>query len=133
MVALKCNELSITVTLRSIRELFQVRDVYDYATSFPYMQPDLNLSQFEMYPFLQTSPEDLSVGLPNAYENKRDTWNADVHMISTCCFLSPEEAKRFAMEDQIYLVKDAFTYNNFQNITGTQKVSLTSSGMVAAA
>ena len=130
MVALQYNELSITVTLRPIRELFQVRDVFDYAMNFPYMQPDFNLSQFEMYPFLQTPPKDLSVGLSHAYENKRNTWNADVHMLSTYCFLSPEEAKRFAMEDQVYLVKDVFTYN-FQNITGTQKVSLTSSGMVS--
>jgi hypothetical protein len=36
----------------------------------------------------------------------------------------------FAAEDQVYLVKDVFEYN-YQNITGTQKVKLTSSGMVA--
>jgi len=130
MVALQYNELSITVTMRPIRDLFQVRDVFDYANNFPYMQPDFNLSQFEMYPFLQTPPKDLSVGLSQAYENRTNTWNADVHMISTYCFLSPEEAKRFASEDQIYLVKDVFSYN-FQNITGTQKVALTSSGMVS--
>jgi hypothetical protein len=66
----------------------------------------------------------------DAYSNTTNVWNADVHLLSTYCFLSPEESKKFAAEDQVYLVKDVFEYN-FQNITGTKKVQLTSSGMVA--
>ena len=46
------------------------------------------------------------------------------------CFLSKEEAQVFAANDQVYLVKDVFQYN-FDNITGTNKLKLTSSGMVA--
>lgn len=128
MVALQYNELHINVTFRPIKELFQVRDVFDPVNDFPYVAPDFNQAQFNMYQFLQTPPADLSV--EDAYSNTTNVWNADIHLLSTYCFLSPEESKKFAAEDQVYLVKDVFEYN-FQNITGTKKVQLTSSGMVA--
>ena len=128
MVALQYNELYITVTMRPIQELFQVRDVFDSPNQFPYIQPDFNQPQFNMYQFLQTPPEDLSI--PNAYPNTTNVWNADIHLMSTYCFLSGEETRKFAAEDQVYLVKDVFEYT-FNNITGSQKVKLTSSGMVS--
>ena len=129
MIALQYNELYINITMRPIQELFQVRDVFDNPNNFPYIQPDFNLPQFNMYQFLQTPPPDLTV--PNAYPNTTNVWNADIHLLSTYCFLSGEEARKFAAEDQVYLVKDVFEYT-FNNITGTQKVKLTSSGMVSS-
>ena len=137
MIALQYNELYINVTFRPIQELFQVRDVFDPGNNFPYMQPNFNLPQFNMFQFLQTPPEYLAnidetnhtTNLWN-YPNTTNVWNADIHLLSTYCFLSSDETKQFAAEDQVYLVKDVFEYT-FQNITGTQKVQLTSSGMVA--
>jgi len=128
MVALQYNELYVNVTFRPIQELFQVRDVFDPKNNFPYMQPDFNQPQFNMYQFLQTPPPDLSV--EKAYSNTTNVWNADIHLLSTYCFLTADESRQFAAEDQVYLVKDVFEYN-YQNITGTQKLKLTSSGMVA--
>ena len=128
MIALQYNELYINVTLRPIQELFQVRDVFDLQYSRPYVQPDFNQSYFQMYRFLQTPPD--IVITPDKYTNKISTWNADIHLMSTYCFLSKEEAQVFAANDQVYLVKDVFQYN-FDNITGTNKLKLTSSGMVA--
>ena len=86
-----------------------------------------------MYRFLQTPPSvylDLSNNPTYTAQNYSNTWNADVHLISTYCFLSKEEAKHFASEDQIYLVKDVMRYN-FENITGTTRLQLYSTGMVA--
>ena len=128
MIALQYNELHVKVTFRPIQELFQVRDVFDFVNGFPYVQPDFNQPQFNMYTFLQTPPPDLSI--PNAYQNLTTNWNADIHILSTYCFLSNEESKQFAAEDQVYLVKDVFEYE-FQNVTGSQKVELTSNGMIA--
>ena len=128
LIALQYNELYINVTLRPIQELFQVRDVFDLQYSRPYVQPDFNQSYFQMYRFLQTPPD--VVITPDKYTNKISTWNADIHLMSTYCFLSKEEAQVFAANDQVYLVKDVFQYN-FDNITGTNKLKLTSSGMVA--
>jgi len=128
LIALQYNELNISVTLRPIQELFQVRDVFDINYNFPYIQPDFNQSQFQMYRFLQTPPTPLIKTAD--YTNTVSTWNADVHLISTYCFLSKEEAKIFASQDQVYLVKDVFNYF-FENVTGTQRLKVNSNGMIS--
>jgi len=134
LIALQYNELYITVTLRPINELFLVRDPFDNQYQYPYVQPDFTKNRFQMYRFLQTPPSvylDPSSNPTYIAQNYSNTWNADVHLLSTYCFLSKEEAKHFAAEDQIYLVKDVMRYN-FENITGTSRVQLYSSGMVSS-
>lgn len=129
LVCLQYNELEITITLRPIQELFQVRNIFDASNNWPYIQPDFNTREFQMYHFLQSPPNyfiDSSV-----YPNTSNVWNADVHLLSTYCFLSKEESKIFAAKDQIYLIKDFFNYS-FQNITSSNRVKLTSYGMVSS-
>jgi hypothetical protein len=128
LIALQYNELIINVTLRPIQELFQIRDVYDIGNRYPYIQPDFNESRFQMYRFLQTPPSAIIDAA--SYTNKISTWNADVHLMTTYCFLSKDETQLFASQDQVYLVKDVFQYN-FENVTGTKKIKLNSNGMVA--
>lgn len=129
LICLQYNELNINVTLRPIQELFRIRDVFDTVNKFPYMQPDFNRAEMQMYRFLQTPP---AVNIDaSSYTNYITTWNADIHLVSTYCFLSKEEATLFASEDQLYLLKDVFEYR-FYNINGTGKFSLTSSGMVSS-
>ena len=129
LICLQYNELTITVTLRPIQELFQVRDVFDPQYNHPYIQPDFTQEQFQTYRFLQTPP---SIRIDsNAYKNTVKTWNADIHLLSTYCFLSNEESRKFAMEDQVYLVKDVYQYF-FENVAGNSKVRLfNSSSMVS--
>ena len=129
LIALQYNTLNISVTLRPIQDLFQVRDVFDSQYNYPYMRPDFNEDRFQMYRFLQTPPSVLSDS--SYYGNQVRTWNADVHLMATYCFLSPEEATKFAREDQIYLIKDVYEHK-FENITGTQKLKIMSSGMVSS-
>ena len=128
LISLQYNELVITVTMRPIQELFQVRDVYDFANLYPYVQPDFTKSQFQMYRFLQTPPA-VKITSSN-YTNTLSTWNGDIHLLSTYCFLSKEESQLFALQDQVYLVKDVFQYN-FENVTGNRRVKLDSNGMIA--
>ena len=128
LIALQYNELVINVTLRPIQELFQIRDVYDIGNRFPYIQPDFNESRFQMYRFLQSPPS--TIISADFYTNKISTWNADVHLMATYCFLSKDETQLFAAQDQVYLVKDVFQYD-FENVTGTKKIKLNSNGMVA--
>ena len=141
LIALQYNELVINVTMRPIRDLFTVRDVFDNENNRPYVQPDFNEARFQMYRFLQTPPnrplalyddEDNIIGFdPVVYENQVSTWNADIHLISTYCFLSREEANVFAAEDHVYLVKDVFEHK-FENITGSKRIKLESNGMIAS-
>jgi hypothetical protein len=131
LISLQYNELEIQVTLRPIQELFQVRDVFDADNEYPYVQPDFNQTRFQMYRFLQSPPSaDTSIQSGN-YTNLINNWNADIHLMTTYAFLSKDEAKLFAAEDQIYLVKDVFQYQ-FDNITGSSTVSLQSNGMVSS-
>jgi hypothetical protein len=129
LIALQYNELTITVTLRPIQELFRVRDVFDSANDFPYIQPVMTENRFLMYRFLQ-SPPSVRIDADN-FENTVITWNADPHLISTYCFLSSEEAQTFAAEDQVYLVKDVVEYS-FANIAGSTRVRVPSAGLVAS-
>ena len=128
LIAMQYNELTINVTLRPIQDLFMVRDVFDSQYSLPYVRPDFNLPQFQMYRYLQSPPGPV-IDVAN-YTNKNTTWNADIHLIATYCFLSDAERQLFAMQDQVYLVKDVFEYK-FENVVGTKKLSLTSNGMIA--
>ena len=115
LISLQYNELEISVTLRPIQELFQVRDVFDNYNNYPYIQPDFNRTEFQMYRFLQTPP---SVFLDSTYYlNQIRLWNADVHLLATYCFLSDQERELFASKEQVYLMKDIFQYN-FENVTG---------------
>jgi len=129
LISLQYNELVISVTMRPIQDLFQIRDVFDFGNLYPYIQPDFNQSQFQMYRFLQTPPAVILSG--DKYGNKVSNWNADIHLLSTYCFLSKEETQLFALEDQVYLVKDVFQYK-FENVTGTKKVKLDSNGMISS-
>jgi hypothetical protein len=130
LICLQYNELTITVTLRPIQELFQVRDVFDPVYNYPYIQPDFTQEQFQMYRFLQTPPA-IRIGV-DAFPNKIKSWNADVHLMTTYCFLSNEESRSFAREDQIYLIKDIQQYF-FENVAGNNRVRLiNSSSMVSS-
>ena len=128
LISLQYNELVITVTMRPIQELFTVRDVFNNQYNHPYVQPDFTKTQFQMYRYLQTPPS-MNIST-TSYENTAQTWNADIHLITTYCFLSKDESKLFALEDQLYLIKDVFDYT-FNNVTGSSRVRLYSNGMVS--
>lgn len=129
LIALQYNFLEIVVTLRPVQELFIARDVFDYTNNYPYMQPDFNKAQFQMYRFLQPPP-DIYID-PVDYQTKTlNNWNADVHLMITGGFLSENERKKMALERHAYLIKDVFEHR-FENITGSTRVKLNSSGMVS--
>jgi hypothetical protein len=97
LASLQYNELIINITLRPIQEMFQIRNVFDPENKFPYIQPDFNVEQFKTYYFLQTPPG-TNIDNSDVYENKITTWKADVHLLSTYCFLTKEEQKLFASQ-----------------------------------
>ena len=128
LVALQYNELHINITMRPIQELFQIRDVFDVANSYPYIAPNFNQYYMQFYRFLQTPP-DISLGV-GSYVDTRTLWNSDIHLNCTYCFLSNEESRLFALQEQKYLFKQV-KETIFYNVTGANKVQLNSFGMVA--
>ena len=140
LVSLQYNELHIEFILRPINELFVIRDVLNALPSpktneTPYIRADQNNSAYQFHRFIQPPPSNINGGYYvtdniNDYTDKRTDWNADIHLISTYCFLSQEEVLVFSQKPQSYLIKDVFEYN-FPNIVGTQKVNIDSVGMVS--
>jgi hypothetical protein len=128
LVALQYNELRINVKLRPAYELFTIRDVTDSVNNYPYVQPNFNNDLMQMYRFLQTPPSETL--LESDYVDKRGEWNADIHLISTYGFLSDEESRVFALNEQRYLIKEVHEYK-FHDITGTKRLRLDSLGMVS--
>jgi hypothetical protein len=128
MASLQYNELHINITLRSIEELYQVRDVFDHTNGLPLMRPNYTQNQFQLYRFLQTPPSD-NLDAEN-YENKTNGWNADIHILANYCFLSKEETRTFTSENQVYLIKDVIEHK-YENVTGAKKLKVQSTGMVS--
>jgi hypothetical protein len=130
LVALQYNELEINITLRPIQELIVIRDVEDQVNNYPYIQPNFNDPLQQFYRFLQPPP-DISLNT-TSYQDKRTNWNADIHLVSTYGFLTEEESKVFAAQEQKYLFKSVYDWKFF-NVTGSQRVKLENTmGMVSS-
>jgi hypothetical protein len=127
LVSLQYNELTISVTFRPIFEWFTIKDVKDYANNYPIVQPNFNQYYMQFYRFLQTPPDEV-LG-PTSYVDTRTSWNADINLNCTYCFLSNDESKLFAKNEQKYLIKQIYE-RPYYNITGQNKVDLDSTGMV---
>lgn len=127
LVALQYNELWINVTFRPINEWFTIRDVHDITNNYPVVAPNFNQYYMQFYRFLQTPP-DQTLG-PTSYLDTRTNWAANIHLNSTYCFLSNDEATMFAKNEQKYLIKQVYE-KSFYNVTGANKVNLDSLGMV---
>ena len=129
LIALQYNELHINITFRPINELFQIRDVFDQVNNYPYVAPNFNLYYMQMYRFLQPPP-DVNLG-PTSYVDTRTLWNTDIHLNCTYCFLSNDESKLFALNEQKYLFKQVYE-KPYYNLSGSTKIQLDSIGMVSS-
>jgi hypothetical protein len=127
LVSLQYNELQISVTFKPINQLFRIRDVLDYNNGFPYVAPNFNQYYMQFYRFLQTPPDE-TLG-PTSYVDTRTNFNADINLNCTYCFLSNDESKLFAKNEQKYLIKQIYE-KPYYNITNQNKVQLDSIGMV---
>ena len=120
LVCLQYNELIIDVTLRPIRQLFTVLDVTGTGQR---IRPDFGSPLYQMYRFLQVPPlED--------YTNLQNTWASDVNIIATYAFLSEEETKVFAANEQKYLFLDV-KETNYKHMVGTKRVKIETNNLVS--
>jgi hypothetical protein len=101
LVCLQYNELQVEITLRPIRDLFQIRDV-TLPPSYPVLAPNFNLPEHQFYRFLQTPPNPTLDYPPG----QTTSWNENMHLSCTYAFLSDEEARHFAVNQQQYLFKE---------------------------
>ena len=140
LVALQYNEVTIEITLKPIKEMFTINNVevitdltQSYSNKvdnlFTRIQPNFSDDRHLLYRFLQPPPSlDL---LESEYDNKITNWNADVHIISNYCFLTKEESKVFALNEQKYLIKDV-KYNIYYNLAGSNKIKIDTNALVSS-
>jgi hypothetical protein len=126
MVSLQYNEVTIEVTMRPIRELYTINDVTTEPFERVPVRPNLVKEAHSLYRFLQPPPSMLL--LEADYKNKVTTWNADIHLMSTFGFVTEEESKVFAKEEQSYLIKTV-KEDAVQKITGTNRYRLDSNSL----
>ena len=131
LIALQYNQLQIDVTMRPINDLYTIRDVMDPTNGWPTVRPNYTNEYMQLYRFLQSPPSG-SLAATDYNNNAQSEWNADIHLISTYAFLSNDEAKTFAANEQKYLIKSAYEWN-FENVTGSHRVWLENTlGMVSS-
>jgi hypothetical protein len=128
LISLQYSEFFIEVTLRPISELFVVKNVTDINNLGKYIKPDFSNPDYNFYKFLQTPP-DVKL-LNDNYKEQRTNWYADVHLLSTYCFLSNDETRLFAKKSQKYLVKQVY-HNIYNHILGSRKIDIKSLGLVS--
>ena len=139
LVALQYNEVTIEITLKPIKEMFTINNIEnpDLTTTylkkvenlFTRIQPNFSNDRHLLYRYLQPPPSiDLS---KENYANQITNWNADVHLISNYCFLTKEESRVFALNEQKYLIKDV-KYDIHYNIAGASKVKTDTNALVSS-
>jgi hypothetical protein len=126
MVSLQYNEVTIEVTMRPIRELFTINDVTAINFENNPVQPNFVKEAHSFYRFIQPPPSNFL--LESDYKNKVTSWNADIHLVSTFGFVTEEESKVFAKEEQSYLIKTV-KEDTVQQITGTNRYRLDSNSL----
>lgn len=126
LASLQYNEFYIDIEIRPVNELFVVRDVL--STDMCYVQANQTQPEFLFSRFLQPPP---NTQLDYSNADRRTDWAADVHLISTYAFLSEDEVKLFAANEQQYLIKEVYEYS-FQNVTGTSRIQLESLGLISS-
>lgn len=140
LVALQYNEVTIEITLKPIKEMFTINNVAEITdldvtysrkveNLFTRIQPNFSDDRHLLYRFLQPPP---SLDLyESQYDNKITNWNADVHLISNYCFLTKEESRVFALNEQKYLIKDV-KYNIYYNLAGSNKIKIDTNALVSS-
>ena len=146
LVCLQYSEMSIEITLRPIKEIFTINNVktatYDTQNVenlnnnyenllndfYKRIQPDFSIDRHNLYRFLQSPP---SIDLNrDDYSNKTNNWDIDIHLIANYGFLTNEESKIFALNEQKYLIKDIKT-THYDKIVGTKKVKIETNALVS--
>ena len=132
LVCLQYSEVIIDITLRPIRDLFTINDVSKTKKegfTQTKIAPNFNIELHSMYRFLQPPPDVFLTA--NSYENKTNSWANNIHLFATYCFLSEEEARVFAKNEQKYLIKD-IKQDIYTNTTDTKRVQVNTSGLVSS-
>jgi hypothetical protein len=131
LVALQYSEIQIDITLRPISDLFVINDVTKTGSNFVKnkIRPNFSIQDNALYRFLN-QPTDIILDA-NTYVDQTSNWDADINLLATYGFLTGDEAKVFALNEQKYLIKD-IRETEYLNTTGTSRIKINSNALVSS-
>ena len=130
LVALQYQEINIKITFQPISHLYTINDVdaVNNATGVSYRRaPNPNVLHHQMWHFLNP-PQDIS-GTLSLYDQTRNDWNTDIHLISTYIFLGQDERRVIATKPYKMLIKQIYEYEQL-SVGGSQISEFDSKDMV---
>lgn len=134
LVALQYQEINIKITFEPITKLYTINDVdavinnQNNLTGISYRRaPNPNVLHHQMWHFL-SPPQDINASL-DTYNQSRNDWNSDIHLISTYIFLGQDERRMVAQQPYKLLIKQIYEYEQL-SVGGSQITEFDSKDMV---
>lgn len=130
LVALQYQEINIKITFEPISRLYTINDIDNVtsSTGISYRRaPNPNVLHHQMWHFLNP-PQDIS-GTISLYNQTRNDWNSDIHLVSTYIFLGQDERRMVAQQPYKLLIKQIYEYEQL-SVGGSQITEFDSKDMV---
>ena len=131
LVAVQYQEISIRITFEPVSNLYTINNVNDvqYSSGLSYRcAPNPNIVEHQMWRFTQP-PADFKAST-SLYNQTKNDWNSDIHLVSTYIFLDKEEQRVMAQNNHNILMKQVYTYT-FLGIAGSQIVDIESKDLIS--
>lgn len=131
LVALQYQEISIKVTFRPSYQLYSINNINDVTsdTCISYrISPNPNEINNQLWRFLQP-PQDVAAS-ESFYNQTRNDWNSDVHLIGTYIFLGNDERRQFASQPHKMLIKQV-KETDYLGMSGSKIVEVESRDLIS--
>ena len=131
LVALQYQEVSIRLTFRPTFQLYTLNNIGDIQddTCISYrIAPNPNDLDNQLWRFLQ-APQDVAAS-EELYNQSRNDWNSDVHLIGTYIFLGQEERRMMAQNSHTILLKQVKEYD-FLGQAGSKIIEMESRDLLS--
>ena len=131
LVALQYQEVSIRLTFRPTFQLYTLNNIADIQndTCISYrIAPNPNDLDNQLWRFLQ-APQDVAAS-QELYNQTRNDWNSDVHLIGTYIFLGQEERRMMAQNSHTILLKQVKEYD-FLGQAGSKIIEMESRDLLS--
>jgi len=131
LVALQYQEVSIRLTFRPTFQLYTLNNIGDIQddTCISYrIAPNPNDLDNQLWRFLQ-APQDVAAS-EELYNQSRNDWNSDVHLIGTYIFLGQEERRMMAQNSHTILLKQVKEYD-FLGQAGSKTIEMESRDLLS--
>jgi hypothetical protein len=131
LVALQYQEVSIRLTFRPTFQLYTINNIADIQndTCISYrIAPNPNDLDNQLWRFLQ-APQDVAAS-QELYNQSRNDWNSNVHLIGTYIFLGQEERRMMASNSHTILLKQVKEYN-FLGQAGSKTIEMESRDLLS--